>query len=74
MSPFQKIKLVSIFFQLFGNDNSVQLVLRFFQEVLLSSSDSDDEANGRLKTLEEVLQGITFSQLEVKEDSQGKEH
>lgn len=74
MSPFQKIKLVSISFQLFGNDNSVQLVLRFFQEVLLSSSDSDDEANGRLKTLEEVLQGITFSQLEVKEDSQGKLH
>ncbi|XP_038878340.1 histone deacetylase 5 [Benincasa hispida] len=43
-------------------------------EVLLSSSDSDDEAssNGRLKSLEEVLQGITLSQLEVKEDGQGQ--
>ncbi|XP_023516037.1 histone deacetylase 5 [Cucurbita pepo subsp. pepo] len=42
-------------------------------EVLLSSSDSEDEASdSRLKSLEEILQGITLSRVEVKEDSQGQ--
>lgn len=55
-----------------AHDSPVKFV-QFFQEVLLSSSDSEDEAsNIRLKSLEEVLQGITLSQLEVNEDSQGK--
>lgn len=57
-----------------SHDNPAKSVLQFFQEVLFSSSDSDDEANiAKLKSLDEVLQSITFSQLEIKEDSQGKE-